>query len=51
VEYVTGERELYDLEGSRGPADPFELRNVAGTPVYADVEARLSQDLRTARRE
>ncbi|MGZ4124286.1 MAG: sulfatase family protein [Actinomycetota bacterium] len=50
VEYVTGERELYDLQGTRGPADPFELRNVAGTPRYADAEARLSQDLRAARR-
>jgi arylsulfatase A-like enzyme len=50
VEYVTGERELYDLTGSVGPADPHQLRNVAGSPRFAAVEHRLSVDLRVARR-
>jgi N-acetylglucosamine-6-sulfatase len=50
VEYATGERELYDLSGFRGPADPYELRNVAGQAMYAGVQARLSRELRVARR-
>jgi N-acetylglucosamine-6-sulfatase len=51
VEYATGERELYDVAGSRGTADPYELRNVAGSSHYGQVERRLASDLRTARRE
>jgi N-acetylglucosamine-6-sulfatase len=35
-ELSTGERELYDLS-----VDPFELRNVAGSPSYAQVQGRL----------
>ena len=36
VEYGSGERELYDLS-----RDPGELRNQAGLPRYAHVEAFL----------
>ena len=36
VEYDRGWRELYDHL-----VDPFELRNVAGSPAYAAVEQRL----------
>jgi hypothetical protein len=36
VEYRRGWRELYDLK-----RDPWELDNVAGTPEYAAVQARL----------
>ena len=36
----TGERELYDRE-----ADPYELDNVAGDPVFADLEADLAAKL------
>jgi N-acetylglucosamine-6-sulfatase len=37
VVYVTGERELYDLE-----ADPYELQNRAADPAMASVESRLA---------
>ncbi len=47
VEYVTGERELYDLAGKVGPADPFELANQVANPAYAkvvtDLAARLAR--------
>ena len=36
AELGTGERELYDLS-----VDPFELRNVDGSPSYATAQARL----------
>jgi arylsulfatase A-like enzyme len=49
VEYVTGERELYDLTGVRGPPDPYELRNVADSPRYRSIRSRLAAELRTAR--
>jgi arylsulfatase A-like enzyme len=49
VEYPTGERELYDLAGSRGRPDPFELRNVVDAPRYAAVVRRLSAELDAAR--
>jgi N-acetylglucosamine-6-sulfatase len=49
VEYVTGERELYDVAGSLGQADPYELRNVAGARRFADIEASLAGALRAAR--
>ena len=42
VAYTDGERELYDLTGRLGPADPQELRNRAGDPVYAGVQHRLT---------
>lgn len=41
---LTGERELYDLE-----SDPFELRNVAGSPAVAEVEAELAARLEAER--
>ena len=40
MEYVTGERELYDLR-----ADPYELNNRAGDPSYAAVQAALAARL------
>ncbi len=49
VEYGSGERELYDVAGSLGRADPFELRNVADSPRYAAVVRRLSAALARAR--
>jgi arylsulfatase A-like enzyme len=49
VEYGTGERELYDLAGSLGSPDPYELRNLAGSRDVAAVEPRLAADLRQAR--
>jgi N-acetylglucosamine-6-sulfatase len=52
VELVTGERELYDLGGTPGPADPFELENRAEDPAYASLRrelARRLEALRTAR--
>lgn len=42
VELVTGERELYDLTGANGPADPYELQNRAGEPSYAVVQEQLA---------
>jgi N-acetylglucosamine-6-sulfatase len=45
VELATGERELYDLTGVLGAADPLELTNRAGQPAYAAVQARLASDL------
>jgi arylsulfatase A-like enzyme len=46
VELETGERELYDLAGALGPADPDQLRNLADAPAYADVRRRLQSRLR-----
>lgn len=43
VEYVTGEKELYDLD-----ADPFQLGSLHGTADPADLE-RLSSRLETLR--
>lgn len=40
VEYVTGEKELYDLA-----KDPYELTNLAGDPRYAEGEAKLAGTL------
>lgn len=40
IELATGERELYDLA-----SDPYQLRNVAGDPAYADVAGRMSAAL------
>jgi N-acetylglucosamine-6-sulfatase len=45
VELETGERELYDLTGVLGPADPFELDNRAGAPAYRRVESSLAAQL------
>jgi len=49
VEYVTGERELYDLTGRLGPPDPFQLRNRATDPRYAGLVARLAAELNRLR--
>lgn len=49
VEYVTGERELYDLTGAVGPPDPFQLDNRAGDPAYTAVEAELAAELERLR--
>jgi N-acetylglucosamine-6-sulfatase len=49
VELQTGERELYDLTGRRGPPDPFDLQNVAGQPAYADVQSSLAARLQQLR--
>ncbi len=45
VEYVTGERELYDLAGYLGPADPYELENRIGHPTYGTVVRELAAEL------
>ena len=42
VEYENGERELYDLTGRIGPADPHQLENRAGSTAYVDIRAGLS---------
>jgi N-acetylglucosamine-6-sulfatase len=44
AEYVTGERELYDLE-----RDPHQLRSVHEDPAYAPVQAELAGRLRAMR--
>jgi arylsulfatase A-like enzyme len=41
----TGEKELYDITGVYGPADPYELENRAGQPAYAAVQAQLAARL------
>ena len=40
IEYLTGEKELYDLS-----VDPYEITNVAGDPNYQGIEASLAQQL------
>ena len=40
VEYVTGERELYDLN-----ADPYEMQSVHGQAAYQTIQAHLAQRL------
>jgi hypothetical protein len=37
AEYVTGEKELYDLD-----VDPYEMQNVAKDPAYAVIVGELS---------
>jgi N-acetylglucosamine-6-sulfatase len=44
VEYVTGERELYDLS-----ADPFEERSVHDSLDYSDVRRQLAERFRRLR--
>jgi hypothetical protein len=57
TEYMTGERELYDL--SNGPChawrrrqrgDPCMLHNKAGRPRFAAIERSLRQELARLRR-
>ncbi|MEX0753742.1 MAG: sulfatase [Actinomycetota bacterium] len=45
VAYETGERELYDLAGVRGPADPFQLDDRSGDPGYRDLLRKLEASL------
>ncbi len=40
VEYSTGEKELYDLVN-----DPYELKNLADKPEYAEIQAQLKSRL------
>ena len=40
VEYLTGEKELYDLS-----TDPYQLQNLDGDPSYEQVESDLAADL------
>jgi N-acetylglucosamine-6-sulfatase len=49
VELDTGERELYDLAGVLGPADPDQLVNRADAPAYAGVRRRLASRLQALR--
>jgi N-acetylglucosamine-6-sulfatase len=49
IEYVTGERELYDLTGTLGAADPFQLDNRVADPAYVLLVAQLSAELRRLR--
>lgn len=44
IEYVTNERELYDLS-----VDPYEVDNVAGDASYATTEADLAGQLESLR--
>jgi len=46
VEYVTGEKELYDLVN-----DPYELKNVAGKAKYRDIETQLANRLAELKKE
>jgi len=45
IEYATGERELYDLGGAFGRADPGELENRSSRPRYARIQADLAARL------
>jgi arylsulfatase A-like enzyme len=49
VELTTGEKELYDLTGVVGPADPYELQNRVNDPAYATLRASLAAQLLTLR--
>ena len=44
VEYVKGDKELYDLH-----ADPYELQNLADRPEYEAMQTQLAQRLRALR--
>ena len=51
VEHADGTTELYDVEGTLGPADPEEVRDHAGDRRYARVQdelARLLEGLASA---
>lgn len=49
VALKTGERELYDLTGTLGEADPFELENRVARPAYAELRRELAQRLTAMR--
>lgn len=49
VEYATGEREVYDLTGLLGPADPFQLDNRLRDPSYAAALVELAAMLERLR--
>lgn len=42
VELTTGERELYDMGGVAGPADPWQLQNRIMDPTYATLRDQLA---------
>ena len=46
VEYMTGEKELYDLVN-----DPYELQNLAGRGKYKDIQAGLAVRLQKLKKE
>ena len=46
VEYVTGEKELYDLVN-----DPYELNNIADQPEYAEIQSKLKTRLEELKKE
>jgi arylsulfatase A-like enzyme len=46
VEYVTGDKELYDLVN-----DPYELNNLAGKSEYQEIEAKLAIRLAELKKE
>jgi len=46
VEYVTGEKELYNLVN-----DPYELKNIAGRAKFRDIEAELAKRLAELKKE
>lgn len=45
TELSTGEKELYDLTGRNGTADPYQLTNRANTPSYATIRSQLASQL------
>lgn len=51
VEYVTGERELYDLGGALGAPDAFQLENRVEDPAYAAVVRQLAAELALLRED
>jgi len=46
VEYVTGEKELYDLVN-----DPYELVNLAGKTEYKEIENLLAEKLQKLKQQ
>jgi arylsulfatase A-like enzyme len=46
VEYVTGEKELYDLRN-----DPYEMENIADQPGYAEIQGELKMRLDELKKE
>lgn len=46
VEYSTGEKELYDMTGVLGDADPWQMENRVGNRAYTKLELELAAQLR-----